>query len=90
MWVKVIKSGQKPENFKMYQLIDISQSGISLRIHMKEEFKADDKIEILELESYIFEQPIRAQVRYVKKLEEFGVDYKVGIEFIDRGPISKV
>jgi PilZ domain len=84
MWVKAVRPNQPISEFKMYQLIDISQSGISFKSHDRTEFKRGDNFYILEVESPILEDEIKAIVRYVKPLDEFGVDYKVGVEFIGK------
>jgi hypothetical protein len=82
MWVKVVRENQRISDFKMYQLIDLSQGGISFKSHAAKEFKRGDKFYILEVEAEVLDDPIKAVVRYVKLLDEFGVDYKVGVEFL--------
>jgi hypothetical protein len=82
MWVKVVRENQRISDFKMYQLIDLSQGEISFKSHAAKEFKRGDKIYILEVEAEVLDDPIKAVVRYVKLLDEFGVDYKVGVEFL--------
>lgn len=84
MWVKVVRYDQKISDFKMYQLIDLSQGGISFKSHAAKEFKRGDKFYILEVEAEVLDDPIRAIVRYVKPMDEFGVDYKVGVEFLGK------
>ncbi len=68
----------------MYQLLDISQSGISFKAHSKTEFKRGDRFYILEVETQVLDDEIKAVVRYVKPMDEFGVDYKVGVEFLGK------
>lgn len=82
MWVKVLKKGQHPLDFKMYKLLDISQGGISFICHSSTEFKRKDEFHILEVENELLESPIYAIVKYVKPLDEHGIDFKVGVEFI--------
>lgn len=84
MWVKVVRVNQKISDFKMYQLIDLSQGGISFKSHSKTEFKRGDEFYILEVEAKVLEDDIKAVVRYVRPLDEFGVDYKVGVEFLSK------
>lgn len=84
MWVKVVRLNEKISDFKMYQLIDISQGGISFKSHKIDEFRRGDLFYILEVESEILSDEIKAVVRYVMPLDEFGVDYKVGVEFLER------
>lgn len=78
----MVRVGQGLSDFKMYQLIDLSQGGISFKSHAAKEFKRGDQFYILEVEAEVLSDPIRAIVRYVKPLDEFGVDYKVGVEFL--------
>lgn len=80
--MKVVRENQRISDFKMYQLIDLSQGGISFKSHAAKEFKRGDKFYILEVEAEVLDDPIKAAVRYVKLLDEFGVDYKVGVEFL--------
>lgn len=82
MWVKINKVNQKISDFKMYQLIDLSQGGISFRVHSKTEFMRGYNLYVLEVESLILKDALKAVVRYVSPMDEFGVDYKVGVEFI--------
>ena len=84
MWVKVVRINQRISDFKMYQLIDLPQGGISFKAHSKTEFKRGDEFYILEVESQVLEDEIKGIVRYVKPLDEFGVDYKVGVEFLGK------
>jgi hypothetical protein len=82
MWVKVLRKGSPVVDFKMYQLIDISQGGISFKSHAANEFKRKDQFQILEVEGKKLDRPLRAVVKYVQYLDEFGIDFKVGVEFI--------
>lgn len=84
MWVKVVRVGQTANQFKMYQLIDISQGGISFKSHAALEFKRGDTLYILEVEDKILDETIMAKVVYVQYLDDFGVDFKVGIEFTEK------
>ena len=83
MWVKVIRPFDSNE-FKVYQLIDISQGGIALRCHNATEFKRGDQIFITQIEDQILDRPISCKVMYVKVDDEFNVDFRVGIEFIEK------
>jgi hypothetical protein len=84
MWVKVVREGQPATQFKMYQLIDISQGGISFKSHAALEFKRGDLIYILEVEDKVLEDTIKAKVVYVQYLDDFGVDFKIGVEFTEK------
>lgn len=84
MWVKVVRVNQKISSFKMYQLIDLSQGGISFKSHAAKEFLRNDEFYILEVEGNILVDPIKAIVRYVTPMDEFGIDYKVGVEFLEK------
>jgi hypothetical protein len=84
MWVKIVRIYQRPDEFKMYRLIDISKSGISFMINDSQEFRRKDEFIILEIEPVVLEEPILAQVKYVSTMDDFVVDYKVGCEFISK------
>ncbi len=84
MWVKINKANQKMSDFKMYQLVDLSQGGISFKSHSKSEFSFGQKLYVLEVENLILKDALKAIVRYVSPLDEFGVDFKVGVEFIGK------
>ncbi len=84
MWVKVVRVNQKISDFKKYQLIDLSQSGISFRTSSKTEFKSGDEFYILEVETKILEDEIKAIVRYVTPVDKHGTDFKVGVEFLGK------
>jgi hypothetical protein len=75
---------KKTNDFKMYQLIDVSQGGISFKSHNARVFKRSDQFYILEVEAEVLEETLMAIVRYMKPMDEFGIDYKVGVEFIDK------
>lgn len=89
MWVKVLKSRQKVEDFQMYQLLDVSQGGISFVSHKNREFKIGHELLILEVENLVLEDKIKAIVRYVMPMDEFGIDFKIGVEFLSRHTIKK-
>ncbi len=81
-WVKVQKEGSKIE---IYQLIDLSQGGLSFIILDPEEFKRGDRLLVVEFKDKKIEKPLLAIVRYVKVNVEIAdkyADYKVGVEFI--------
>ncbi len=81
-WVQIVLKGLSAENFKMYQLIDISQSGMSFKSHNKLEFKRGMEFFVIEVGGNTFKEPLMAKVRYVKNIDEFGIDLKVGAEFL--------
>jgi hypothetical protein len=81
MWLKLIRKGDAPNDFKMYQLIDISQGGISFSCQNKNEFKRGDEFYILEIERKVLTETIIGIVRYVQPIDKFGVDFKIGVEF---------
>ncbi len=81
-WVKIQKEGSK---FEIYQLIDLSQGGLSFIILDAEEFKRGDRLLIVEFKDKVIEKPLLAIVRYVKvniEIEDKYADYKVGVEFL--------
>jgi len=82
MWVKILRPNQEIDQFKMFRLLDISKGGVSFIINNPTEFKRNDIILILEVEDRVLQVPIKAIVKYVWANDEFGVDYKVGIEFL--------
>ncbi len=84
MWVKIIRVNQLARDFKMYQLMDLSQGGISFKSHLKNEFRVGDRFLILEVENLVLKDKIKAIVRYVQPVDEFGVDFKIGVEFLSR------
>jgi hypothetical protein len=81
-WVKVQKEGSRVE---IYQLIDLSQGGLSFIILSSDEFKRGDRLLIVEFKDKKLEGPILGIVRYVKvniEIEDKYADYKVGVEFL--------
>ena len=86
-WAKIVRPNNRLSNFKMYRLIDISQSGISFVINNSEEFKRNDEFFILEIHDRMLAEPLRAKVRFIQEHDEFGIDYKVGCEFMDGNKI---
>jgi hypothetical protein len=81
MWVKVVRKNHPPSEYKMYQLIDLSQGGISFKSQDINEFKRGDEFYILEIERKVLAESIVAIVRYVEPIDKFGIDFKVGVEF---------
>ncbi len=81
-WVKVMWPFK--DEFKMYVLLDISQGGVAIKSNNAIEFKRGDEILITQIEEHIFNQPIYCKVIYVRPIDEFGIDFKVGIEFIEK------
>jgi hypothetical protein len=81
-WAKIVRPNDRLSNFKMYRLIDISQSGISFVINNPEEFKRNDEFYILEIHDQVLSEPLLAKVRFIQEHDEFGIDYKVGSEFM--------
>jgi c-di-GMP-binding flagellar brake protein YcgR len=81
-WVKIVRLNEKLSNFKMYRLIDISQGGLSFVINNPDEFKRNDEFYILEIHEQVLDDPIRAKVKFIQEHDEYGVDFKVGVEFI--------
>lgn len=88
MWVKILRVGQKTHQFKMFKLLDVSKGGISFISHSATEFKRKDEFHVLEIEGKILETPLRAVVKYVRSMDDFGIDYKIGVEFllVEMGP----
>ncbi len=83
-WVKIVKKEKNLNDFKMFQLIDISQSGISFKSHDAKEFKRGEEFYILEIGDRVLDEPIVVKVKYLQPLDQFGVDIKVGAEFITK------
>ncbi len=80
--VKIQKEGSKVE---IYQLIDLSQGGLSFIILEATEYKRGDRLIILEFKEKKLDQPLIGIVRYVKVNVEIAdkyADYKVGVEFL--------
>lgn len=83
-WVKIQKEGSRVE---IYQLIDLSQGGISFIILDAEEFKRGDRLIIIEFKDKKLSAPLIGVVRYVKvnvEIEDKYADYKVGVEFLKK------
>lgn len=81
-WVKIQREGKEPE---IYQLIDLSQGGLSFICLSEEEFSRKDKIAVIEFRDKKLTRPLIGVVRYVKvnvEIEDKYTDYKIGIEFI--------
>lgn len=83
MWVKVSRPFDQDE-FKMYQLLDISQGGIAFKCHEAQEFKRGNQLFITQIEDEILDRPILCKVMYVRPNDEYGIDFRVGIEFIGK------
>ncbi len=81
MWVKVVRKNYPPSEYKMYQLIDLSQGGISFKSQDINEFKRGDEFYILEIEKKVLAESIVGIVRYVEPIDKFGIDFKIGVEF---------
>lgn len=81
-WVKIQREGKEPE---IYQLIDLSQGGLSFICLSEEEFSRKDKVAVVEFSNKKLARPLLGVVRYVKVNVEIAdkyTDYKIGIEFI--------
>ena len=83
-WVKIVINGQSETDYKMFELNDISQSGISFKSHISNEFKRGVEFYVIEIGGKIIKEALLARVRYVRSLNELKVEYKVGAEFIER------
>ena len=82
-WIKVVRPNDRMTNFKMYRLIDLSQSGVSFIINNPGDFKRNDEFYILEIHDKVMSNPLKAKVRFIQENDDFEVDYKVGCEFMD-------
>lgn len=81
-WVKIFREGREPE---IYQLIDLSQGGLSFISLSEDEFSRKDMVAIIEFKDKKLTRPLVGIVRYVKvnmEIEGKYIDYKVGIEFL--------
>jgi c-di-GMP-binding flagellar brake protein YcgR len=83
-WVKIVRPTEDFKKFKMYPLIDISQGGMSFKTHKVAEYKRGDEIIVLEIEHRTMKEMIKGVVRYVQNLDEHGIDYKFGVEFLGK------
>jgi hypothetical protein len=83
-WVKVRRSDQSVDEFSMYRLIDISKGGVSFYANSPTDFKRGQQFLLLEIEGKPLDKPLLCLVRFVKAADEFGVDFKVGTEFIKK------
>lgn len=81
-WVKVFS---KNPGMQIFQLIDISQGGMSFLSLSADDFKRGDQFVVVDFKDRKLRHKIVAIVRYVKvNLELTGsyTDYKVGVEFL--------
>ncbi len=83
-WVKIVIKGQSANDYKMFEIIDISQSGVSFKSHISSEFKRGVEFYVMEIGGKIIKEALLARVRYVRSLNELKIEYKVGAEFIER------
>jgi hypothetical protein len=84
-WVKLFKKNDKEKDFKMYELVDISQSGVSFRAIHPNEFKRGDEFYILEIGDKILKKALHTRVIYVVEVETDTATFiKVGSEFIEK------
>jgi hypothetical protein len=69
----------------MYELVDISQSGISFRAVHADEFKRGDEFFILEIGDKILKKALHSKVVYVQEVETDTATFiKIGSEFIEK------
>lgn len=82
-WVKAYK---RDTGMQIFQLIDISQGGMSFLSLSADEFKRGDSFVVVDFKDKKLRQKIVAIVRYVKVNLELAnstyTDYKVGVEFL--------
>lgn len=80
-WVKLWKRSLE---HGIFQMIDISQGGMSFVSLNADEFKRGDKFVVVDIKDGDLTQKILGIVRYVKVNVDLGqyTDYKVGIEFL--------
>jgi len=84
-WVKLFKKVNQEHDFKMYELVDISQSGISFRALHTDEFKRGQEFYILEIGDKILKKALHTKVVYVEEVETDTATFiKVGAEFIEK------
>lgn len=67
----------------MYQLIDLSQGGISLVTHGPHEFKKGTRFIVSSIEGRGLQKEILVVVRYVNQLEESDGGFRVGCQFVE-------
>ncbi len=83
-WVKLQKEKESP---CIYQLIDLSQGGMSFVALSEDEFKRGDKILVIEFKQKKLKKPMIGIVRYIQfnvRIEDKYADFKVGIEFLKK------
>lgn len=83
-WVKVLRPNQALETFRMYVLLDVSKGGLSFVINKVGEFKRNDLFYFLEVEGRVLKDPLIVKVKYVRAMDKFGIDFKVGSEFVQK------
>lgn len=82
-WVKAYK---QDSGLQIFQLIDISQGGMSFLSLSADDFKRGDQFVVVDFKDRKLKQKILAIVRYVKVNLDLSnssyTDYKVGVEFL--------
>lgn len=83
-----------PENELRATLLDVSVSGIALRVECSEleAFKESDKLSFLKIHNYSFSEDTFGTIVYVRKVQEYGTTqyYKLGIHFDSPIPLSPI
>lgn len=65
-----------------YVLHDLSQGGIGMLVIEKDDLTVGMELEILSLDNSVFDIPMRGIIRAITDADNMGVQYKVGVQFI--------
>ncbi len=66
-----------------YILYDLSQGGLSFLVFSKEDFNQNEKVIVKAFDIQRFEQPLEGVVKAIREADDLGIQYKVGIQFVD-------
>lgn len=75
-----IKDRSRPE--EILPLHDLSQGGIGFLVFDKDSYSTGEVIHIKGFDKKTFENPMMAVVRSIREVDEFGVQFKIGLQFI--------
>jgi len=66
-----------------FPLHDLSQGGLSFLVFAKEDFIINENVYVKAFDTKTFDNPIFGIVRSIKEADEMGIQYKVGVQFLE-------
>ncbi len=66
-----------------FPLHDLSRGGLSFLVFSKEDFAAGEFVHVKAFDTRTFDNPMYGIVRSIREADEMGIQYKVGVQFID-------